>query len=888
MVIFYISKNPGVNLRVFFVPKFKMVSLMRKKLFVGMFLMLLVLTGGMAQSVIKGKVIDGEMMQALADANVEIVGLGAGVLTNQSGEFEIMVEEGKHLLRISSLGYVPYEIEISASKNKQRKLGTINLQPDIFALAEVNIISSVGEDRKTPVALTSITETEIQNQLGDQPFPEIMKMTPGVYPTRLGGGSGDANVNIRGFEQENVALLLNGIPVSSVENGLIYWNNWIGLSDATRSIQVQRGLGASNVALNSVGGTINIITKTTDATKGGSLGFSITNYGNSKLTLNLSTGMLKNGVAVNFLGSRTWGPGYVDATYVDAWSYFMSVSKQFNKRHMFVFTALGAPERHGQRTLKLSQEDIDLKGLKFNKDWGSYNGEINNASENFYHKPYLTLNHYWNISEDIFLATSAYYSPGSGGGKWTETYGPWGTLNIFEYRNPSGQIDWNAIYNNNSLHNDTATLDNGEQVSGYSKNIQTNFLASHQWAGLLSQIEIEQSEHIKFTTGIHLRYFKSKLQEKVRDLLGGDFFIDDYAWAVDGPAGRDEIKTVGDVIKVDNGAINPSASLFAQMEWDYGKINAFLSGSFNNTWYKRYDNYNYVSDTESDLIVHAGFDVKAGINYNISVFHNIYANGGYFSRAPYFKYVFGSFTNVPTQGLANEKVKAFELGYAYNSGRTKAGANVYYTYWEDKNFLSNEYIQLENQTQTRALVTGLDALHLGLELDVEHQFTDYLSFGGLISVGNWKWKNDVQATLFNDNNVAVDTVEVYADGLYVGGAPQFQAGLFGTLTILKSFQLTGNWLYYDNIYASFDPAGRTNSDDNSQPFEIPSYNILDVHLTYPFSFIGKPAYFGASCLNVLNSEHIIRGEDGLQHDLESFRGFWGFGRTFNFSMKVSF
>jgi len=104
----------------------------------------------------------------------------------------------------------------------------------------------------------------------------------------------------------------------------------------------------------------------------------------------------------------------------------------------------------------------------------------------------------------------------------------------------------------------------------------------------------------------------------------------------------------------------------------------------------------------------------------------------------------------------------------------------------------------------------------------------------------------------------------------------------------KSFQLTGIWLYYDNIYASFDPAGRTDPDDTSQSFQIPSYNILDLHLTYPFSLFKQPALFGISCFNVLNSDHIIRGEDGAGHDLDSFRGFWGFGRTFNFSLKVSF
>lgn len=103
--------------------------------------------------------------------------------------------------------------------------------------------------------------------MGHQDYPEIMKLVPGVYATKLGGGQGDARISIRGFQQENIALLLNGVPVSSVENGLVYWSNWAGLGDATQTIQVQRGLGASRVALNSVGGTINIITKSTEAIK---------------------------------------------------------------------------------------------------------------------------------------------------------------------------------------------------------------------------------------------------------------------------------------------------------------------------------------------------------------------------------------------------------------------------------------------------------------------------------------------------------------------------------------------------------------------------------------------------------------------------------------------
>jgi outer membrane receptor for ferrienterochelin and colicin len=63
--------------------------------------------------------------------------------------------------------------------------------------------------------------------------------------------------------------MVNGQPVNSVEDGLVFWSNWSGMADVSQGIEVQRGLGASKLAISSVGGTINIITKTTEAKKGG-------------------------------------------------------------------------------------------------------------------------------------------------------------------------------------------------------------------------------------------------------------------------------------------------------------------------------------------------------------------------------------------------------------------------------------------------------------------------------------------------------------------------------------------------------------------------------------------------------------------------------------------
>jgi hypothetical protein len=756
---------------------------------------------------------------------------------------------------------------------------------DTVVITGIDVVSSYARERKTPVSISMIPGEMIQRELGSQEYPEVMKLVPGVYATKEGGGTGDAQLSLRGFKQENVALLVNGIPVSSVEHGLVYWSNWLGLADVTRTIQVQKGLGASKVAMNSVGGTINIITRTTEAEKGGAISFSVTDYGNTRTTLSLNSGRLASGFSFSFTGSMIRGPGYVDATYIDGWSYFLSVSKDLGRDHQLVFTGLGSPQVHGQNTYKLSYAEYEKYGNKFNYGWGSYNGEINNQNENFFHKPNLSISHYWKASDRSFIATTLYAVMGQGGGKWTESYY---APSVFSYRNPGNQIDWEAIYRENATHTDSALLATGEYVKDYSKNIQSHFLAPHYWVGLLTQWKYSMNERWQILAGLHGRTFQSHLYEKLTDLLGGDFFIDDYSWAVDGLAGREEIKNVGDVIKVNNYSRINYISGFGQVECSTGPLSAFAALTLSNSWYQREDPYNYVTDPASDWVSLAGFDVKSGLNYNFNAWNHAYANAGYYSRQPYFSFVFVNYTNAIAQDIRNEKIAAAELGYGFKKEGLSLEMNAYYTYWKDKSLLSNENILLIDSTMTKAMIKGLDALHTSIELEAQARITGFLSAGGFLSFGSWKWRNDVVAEIYDDYNVLIDTMRVYADGLYVGGAPQRQGGLFLQMDISPGLFLKANWVINGRLYADFNPVTRNDPEDREQPYQIPTYNTLDLHTGYTFKILENTAYFQISCFNVVGKEYVISGDDGSLHDKDTFRGFWSFGRTFNMIMRLKF
>jgi iron complex outermembrane recepter protein len=832
---------------------------------------------------INGIVTDQNTGQSIAGVDVRIKGSTQGTQSSTAGLFLLTVPDDSIVIQFTHVSYKPREVSLGLLGRDGRL--HIELETSIVGLSEVKVISSYASERKTPVAVSTIPAKIIEKRMGNQDFPEIMKNVPGVYATKQGGGNGDARLTIRGFQQENIALLLNGVPVSSVENGLVYWSNWVGLSDATQAIQVQRGLGASQVSLNSVGGTVNIITKTTEAEKGGTFRYGVSDYGNSKVTLSLSTGKMKNGYAVTFLGSHTIGPGYVDATYVDAWAYFLSVSKEFGLKHKLVFTVLGSPEKHGQRNYGMTKAEFDAYGNKYNANWGMYNGKILNLSENFYHKPQISLNHYWNISSKAFLATSAYVSFGAGGGKYSEAFNFGKQANQFRKNN---QIDWDAVYLNNTTSNDSAQFSDGRYLKNYSKNILTNYLASHVWAGILSSLTWKAGDNLKIMSGIHARYFKSRLREEVADLLGGHYWIDKYTYSTSGVGGRNQVKGVGDVINVDNYSQVNIANVFTQAEYTLDKLSLFVAASLSNTWYQRTDPYNYIINDKSERVSKTGFDVKTGANYNFNHHHNAYINAGMYSREPYFKFIFVNYGNTVDHDVKNEKIKAVEAGYGYTSGKHKIRFNAYYTRWENKSILSMENIQLEDTTKTRAFIRGLDALHKGIECEYSLQMNDDLQIELSFSIADWQWKNDVIASLYNDNQVLVKTIPVFTKGLKVGDAPQTQATLQVSYKLPQDIDVSGNFTFFDRLYANFDPALRINELDRAQSYRIPAYGLLDLHLGYLFKLGELPFYANMSCFNVLNRESIMRGEDGITHDLNSFSGFWTQGRTFNMAVKVSF
>ena len=776
------------------------------------------------------------------------------------------------------------EVPPVPEENKEKQDSTAIL------LKEITVSAGVQNVKNSPLRLNNIDGQQIEYLAPGRTYPELMKNIPGVFATSESGNYGDAKINIRGFKQENISVLLNGTPISGLTSGSMFWNNWIGLTDATATIQVQKGIGGSMLSDNSVGGTINIITKSPGSRPSFNLGYSYTDGGTSKSYINYNSGELKRSWAISLLASYTWGHGWVRNTDINSWAYMLSVSKKINTRHTLLFTALGSPEEHEQRSTRLSYSEMEQYGRDYNKNWGFYtrpdgSQEARTINKNNYFKPYFTLNHFYNGktgrhgNRNISINNAVYLAIGNGGGYWTESKGK----RIIDYQK-EGQIDWNAVVEANR------TEDPGnDPEKGSARNIMSDYMAGHTQAGAKSTILLDLTDHLNLDAGLHYQYYRTWEKERITDLLGGKYWYEDYASkSLAGEAGRNPIKQVGDYIRTHNGKVLHYGTLYGMLTYNPGKMILKFGGSLNTSFHRRWDKYNYTAgNIYSKTARGIGGAVKAGLLYKLSNAHSLYLNAAFYSRTPYTSVYFASGNNQISEGVKNEKNILGEFGYRFLHSKGGVEATFYTAYWKNKSLMSNPYKPLEEDSY-KYMISGLDAFHYGIEIDAWHNFTRWLKLSGYASIGSWRWKNNVNAKIYDPYSGQVaQEINVYSNGLPVGDAPQTQIGANLAINPLRNLFIRAEWQYNGRYWSDFEPSARTNPDDLTNPYRIPAYHLLNAGVTWDtvlWNKINIGLFFNLN--NILDTYYIERGKDGKDHSAQTFTGYWGQGRNCNFGIRI--
>ena len=880
------------------------------------FLILGISGAAFAQSAIRGTVTEQGSGEPIIGANLILMGTAQGNATDLNGDYVITgVEPGTYTIRVSSVGYITITEEITVGSSDLEL--DFELELTSASLTALEVFAS-RSDQTTPVAFSDVDQEAIQTQLGSRNLPEVLNITPSVYSTGEGGGSGDARINVRGFSQRNVAVMINGVPVNDMENGWVYWSNWSGVGDAARSIQVQRGISNVNLAVPSVGGTLNIITDPTQNEAGGSIKFESGSGALNKTTLQLNSGMINDKFSFSAVGVRKTAEGLVEGTWADEWAYHLAASYQVNEDNRLDLFALGAPQRHGQnlyamntatydRDYALSLDGYDPaaadihweKGRFFNANVtgvsNTYNGkqyigdgawvgssvqnrysrDFINERENFFHKPQINLNWYSELSDKLTLTNVLYYSGGQGGGT--------GTL---------GDIEWDYTHNQRVADWDATIADN--DPNGESNGILRNS-RNNQWTiGDILKLSYQASENLELQAGLDWRTAEIEHYREVRDLLGGRYYVE-----TGDPFNPNYRAGLGDVVDYNFTNTVDWYGGYLQGEYVADKYSVYATGGISTIKYS-HENF-FINESgspltrESDNIV--GYQAKAGGLYNVTDNTGIYLNVGYISKVPIFDNVISDFNGAINENPENEKFYFYEAGVRYRdpSGQFGINANYYLTDRRDRSFTRG--VDLQNGLEGIINISGLDQMHTGVEVETSYKPNNWIRLDVSGSYNLWEYQNDVEAVYLADQgdpNSATD-VNLFLEGLKVGNAPQAQLAYILGVQPTNNFdvQLVGTSFY--RHWSDFNPLERDDVNDRAQPWQAPKYTVFNLHLNYSLDNILEGSTLFLNLFNVLDETYIQDSVDNSSfngydddHDADDAEVFLGLPRRYNFGVRINF
>jgi len=854
-----------------------------------------------AQNKINGVVYDASTKTAIEGAEIVIKGTTNGTYSESNGTFTLTTEFNQGQAQVSYLGYSTKTVNFNTNGANEINLGTIYINQDDQSLDEIVIMArgviDVAEGRRTPIAASTITKQQIEEKVGAQDITSTLVNTPSVYVTSQARGFGESSMTTRGFDQSNTAFLLNGQPINGMDNGSVYWSNWSGMSDIANAIQIQRGLGSSKLAISSVGGTINFITKATEMKEGG---FLKATYGNDnfvKTTLGYNTGLLDNGWGVSAMFTHWQGDGYTNQTDGQGQNYFVSVGYKPNEKHNFNFLITGAPQWHNQgNTTELS--NYERYGRKFNANAGTLYGEDFNGRKNYYHKPVANLNWDWKIDEKSNLSTVVYASIARGGGQANRYAVPMDST--------SGLLDYNTVVQANEA-----------EQSGQAKNWLGADINNHKWFGIVSNYNRDLTDNLSLNVGFDLRTYKGSHQRQVTNMLGADYVADKYN------VNLGEIKiydtfTTNPWKAMTDFAKNPDqvygwiydqtiryGGVFGQLEYATDRFSAFFQGSLSQQSNERTDSYQYTpGNDKSEKVSNLGYNVKGGVSYNVNEQHFFFANAGVYSRQPYQNNIFMNYKNDVNPYAENEDIVGLELGYKFTSEYIDINLNAYKTTWANRVTGSSKManaadVTKYNPTADPAILNvgeyiytsnyGTKQDHKGLELDFVARPLYNLEVKGFASVGSWKYRNSVNTIIRNEARVVLEEKSTNLDGAMVGNAAQTTVGLGFKYKIIPNLAIDADYRYYDDLYSSRQQL------DNLQ---LPSYQLVDAGVSYALDFNTKNRLsLRLNVNNLFDTKYISQLSTAEQRTADSStfkgidttnQGLMGWGRTWSISAKFTF
>jgi len=312
--------------------------------------------------------------------------------------------------------------------------GPLEQKDTVYHLAPIIVTPSEAKERETPATFTNITSRDIKSHFMVRDIPSLISETPSVTMySENGNDIGYSYVNLRGFDQRRLSIMVNGIPQNDPEDHNVYWIDMPDLLASVGDIQIQRGAGSSFYGPPAIGGSINLVTNPFRPEPGVTLesmvGFQ--EFGDSSTSLpvnvrkyaaSVNSGLVADKYMFYARLSSIHSEGYRAISYVDLTSYFVGAMR-VDKDMVTRFHFYGGPLEDGLAYVGLPKSYNDNKNLRrVNDSYWSYDAGGNVSSivpqkpqaiENF-SQPHCEVINDWKMTPTVTVHNVLFYLEGKG------------------------------------------------------------------------------------------------------------------------------------------------------------------------------------------------------------------------------------------------------------------------------------------------------------------------------------------------------------------------------------------------------------------------------------------------------------------------------------------
>lgn len=163
---------------------------------------------------LSGYVINQRDGEKLIGANIQVLGTGIGITTNEYGYFAVAIPQGNYTLKITYVGFQTLTEEIVLSRDLVKNF---ELQIANFLLDEVAVVSvedKVAEIQMSSVKVNMSLVRKLPSIGGEVDPLRVLQLLPGVQF----GTEGTSGFNVRGGSQDQNLILLDGVPMYNVSH----------------------------------------------------------------------------------------------------------------------------------------------------------------------------------------------------------------------------------------------------------------------------------------------------------------------------------------------------------------------------------------------------------------------------------------------------------------------------------------------------------------------------------------------------------------------------------------------------------------------------------------------------------------------------------------------